>query len=784
MRIEGLYPPPIYGVSTLSPRNRTRGRAGVQKNFRSDPIRKLTRRPPLQYERWLKTNVSYGSVHHHRYTRDGKVHRILIDTNDGTVTAFRDNDGVLVVGTLQEYIGANIETQTIDNITYVVNRDKVIEMAPNTEEDAIERVSHINVTSALAYGETLTINIKRSNGIKYVRSYTVPSLIASGNPEDPPDYDKADKARATTRVAEAVAALVNGLAGMNAESLGSSVAIWEDGRINWVDVEIETGQGDRSTVAINRTIENIDGLPLYAVVGTRITVRPDPTSEKGVYYLQAERTSDIVSGETLEEVVWTESRNPEQPYKIDASTMPHQIIFNENNVLVSEVSWKDRQAGDDESAPQPDFVNNTITSLSYFQKRLVFLSENYAIMSETDDVRNFWRQSAVNLLVSDAVSVASSAIGVDKLIHAVPHNRDLLITSANAQFKIDGRSAITPETVSMPMTTRYDCQTDVPPVTMGNSVFFPITYGESTGLQKYSGEKDTGQDVAIPLTHEVIGYMKGRARVLSASPNLNMLVMLTGTIFDSSLYVYEQSASGKDGVGSWSEWEFGGGAEIIDAHFENDELELICMENGNVYLKIIRMYSQVQDDIEVYLDDLLVLDTEGTVAYLPNYYVQEDLICIRGDGTENKLFKVNFILTGNTLVFDEDIGAGKVYVGKLYESRYRPTRPFRYNEDGQAITTDRVRVGRYTLGLVDTNEIKMHIVSDYYDIPDQVFNSRFINGLANKLGEVPLYTGDYKFPFSQDANLAEAEFYCDNWLGCTINSISWEGQYHQSKGRM
>ncbi|ASL24419.1 putative tail tubular protein B [Alteromonas phage vB_AspP-H4/4] len=790
MRIEGLYPSPIHGVSTLSPRNRRRGTAGLQVNFRSDPVKKLTRRPPLQYETVLRNQITYGDIHHHRYTRDGVVYRILIDKSDGTVTAFRDNQPITVAGDLSDYIGYDITTQTVDGTTYVVNKETEVEMLPDIEDGNIERVSHVNVTAALAYGETLRVNITQSDGTRTSRIVVVPALIASGNPEDPPDYDRADKARATSAVAKQLAENINNSipdTSLNAAAFGSTVAIWEDGRNNWVDVEIETGQGDRSTIAINRTIENVDGLPLYAVVGTRIKVRPNPTSEKGVYYLQAERTSDIPTGEPLEEVVWAESRSPVEPYKFDTSTMPHQIKFQENNVLVGEVEWKDRQVGDDESVPQPEFVGQTITGMSYFQKRLVFLSENFAIMSETDDVRNFWRQSAVNLLVSDMVSISSSAIGVDKLEYIVPHNRDLLIVSSNAQFKIDGSTAITPQTVSMALTTKYDCQTSVPPVTMGNSVFFPIDYGNSTGLQEYTGEKDTGQDFATPVTHEVIGYMQGKARVLTASPNLNMIVMLTNTIYDSALYVYEKSTVKDSAVGSWSEWDFGGGAEIIDAYFQNDELELICVEDSNVYLKVMRMYSQVQEDVDVYLDDLLVLDTQGatgTLAYLPNYYVQEDLICVRGKGTDNELFKVGFEITGNTIVFNEPIGQGKVYVGKLYESRYRPTRPFRYNEDGQAITTDRLRVGRFTLGLVETNEIKMSIVSDFYDTPDQVFNSRYVNGLANKLGTIPFYTGNYKFSYAQDANLADVEFYCDNWLGCTINSISWEGQYYQSKGRM
>ena len=101
-------------------------------------------------------------------------------------------------------------------------------------------------------------------------------------------------------------------------------------RRNGYIIEIEAGQGDRSCVAVNRAVETTVGLPLYAVVGTRITVRPDPTTEKGVYYLQAERTAEDASGEDLEEVVWSESRSPEQPYLIDATTMPYICEYDED----------------------------------------------------------------------------------------------------------------------------------------------------------------------------------------------------------------------------------------------------------------------------------------------------------------------------------------------------------------------------------------------------------------------------------------------------------------------
>src|SRR5690606_4590441 len=137
------------------------------------------------------------------------------------------------------------------------------------------------------------------------------------------------------------------------------------------------------------------------------------------------------------------------------------------------------------------------------------------------------------------IAIATSELGADELLHLIPHNRDLLCISSNSQFKISGSVALTPETVSMPLTTKYECQVSVPPVTIGNSVYFPIDYGDSTGLQEYTGEQNTSQDFAVPVTNHVIGYLKGKAKLLAASPNLEMIALTTTDGSNNQIYIYE-----------------------------------------------------------------------------------------------------------------------------------------------------------------------------------------------------------------------------------------------------
>ena len=86
------------------------------------------------------------------------------------------------------------------------------------------------------------------------------------------------------------------------------------------------------------------------------------------------------------------------------------------------------------------------------------------------------------------------------------------------------------------------------------------------------------------------------------------------------------------------------------------------------------------------------------------------------------------------------------------------------------------------MSLVDTHELSMTKQSKFSDNVTIKFESRFVD--QYKLGTIDAYTGDWKFSFAEEANLATALFFTDNYLGCTISDVSWEGQYYQSKQRM
>ena len=834
-RVEDSYPTPIHGVSTLAPRNRARGQAGLQLNMRSDPVAKLTRRPSLSWGGFL-LNTDKETVHHSYYRREKEFKLIVTDT--GEVHGYVDGVSKTTDGDLSDYLSStDLVMETINDTTFVVDRNVNTELLTNTDEGSIQKVSHVNVTSALNYSTDFVLTVKDQNNT--VLGYATISI-----PDGVDNIEAADEDRATNAVAKEIArqvtdgsnasvAITNsnyaptsdcyeeynytlendghysrdenlsydpnntickpyitptaGITGVTAIASGSSVAIYRTDNSDWLTLEVEAGRSDNA-IAVNKVVETVEGLPLYAIPGTRITVKPDPTDTDGTYYLDAITLDGLLTG-NIQEVVWTETRSPIEPFAFDITTMPHTIryVYDTDTFIVgsSEVSWEERQAGDNESCPPPEFVGRTVTALGQFQKRLVLISDNDVSMSKTDNLYDWWKQSAVNLLVTDPIGVTSNSTGIDILQYIVEHNRDLLIVASNGQFKIEGVAGITPQTVAMPLTTTQEIQVSVPPVPMGSAIYLPLNYGDSTGVTKYDGKRDS-QDLATPITHHVIGYMRGQAKILVGSPNLEMLAMTTTGSLQNEIFIYEQFSQG-DQVSqqSWSTWTLPEDNKILAMNFRRDRLTVTVQVGLNIYQKSFNMYSRVATNTsEVFLDDFLELSTDGLTATLPTDYNETPFVVVMGADTIYPLAEIPYTKVGQVITFSEDINAGTVYIGTPFRSAYKPTRPFKEDSKGIATTTDRLRVGKFILNVVNTERVLMHIDSKYYSGTDQEQSPRILNRASNRIGVVDLFTGDYRYSFSQDVDYAEAEFYTEGYLGMTIAGISWEGQYNKSSGRM
>lgn len=806
MRTNGTYRTPVHGMSTLAPRNRMRGQAEQQINFRSDPVNKLTRRPPSMFDNRVVAITTGGNTQNsmmHSYRRGGKTYKFVIVQLAGTplyrLVAYENNirkNELNLIG-LDDVTNLKEEVQlvTVKDTTFVLNKNRVVESV-TVEDNNVPVVSYLNVLSALNYGEKVQLRVRwytTTTSLMSLIEYTVPSL------GDPPDYDTADEARGTNAVAESLKVAIQDLIDLNSNPLvvsrkGSVVSLQGEEGVVAVSLEIVTGQGDRSIIVSNAEKQDLEGLPLFAIEGSKIKVKPRPTSDRGTYYLRAEKVDTVVdTGDVLNEVVWVESRSNSGEHKIKPDTMPSILTFDElGNVVQEWVEWEDRLTGDDDTNKLPSFVGRTISSIGTHQNRLILTSGNTVSMSRTDNLFNFFRESVTRLLVSDPVDVSVSAVNVDVIEHIVPHNRDLIFNSNNAQFKLDGNVAVTPETVSIPQVTSYDCQSLSAPVGFGNAVLFPMTYGSSSGLLIYNKDAQVESDKATQITHHVQGLMQGKIKTLRANSTLEMAVVLTTESDD--IYVYEQYTEFNEArQRSWSVWKLPKNYKVHDVEFVDNKLDLLVSLGANIYIWSIIINSRINNDNDkVYLDSMfkgVVNENKRVVTPVGMPQTSRDDYCVvMGEGSKYPLTPPVWSGIGDNdidLSNDPYVEVGDtVLIGLKMKSSYIPTRPFRWTEAGQVVTTDKLRVSRFTLSLVESADVSMRIKSEIYPEETYEFNSRIVGGLDNLVGVQPFTTGDVQFSFSKEADLAVPEFFTKGYLPLTIAGISWFGQYHEPSRRM
>jgi len=378
-----------------------------------------------------------------------------------------------------------------------------------------------------------------------------------------------------------------------AVQLGTNIDVYALGATtrDTVQVLITSGQGEKGIIIIHPVTNNIENMPKYAIAGSIVEINPDPQKAtkgkgNGVYFMKAAQVNPVADG-TMTEVIWQETVDPWLKNRLNRETMPHSVLIEPliKYSWIEDVAWRERIKGDELTCPNPSFVGHQVTSIGYFQKRLVFLSGNNVVMSETDDIWNFFKASAIKLMVTDPVDISSSATGIDEIRHITTHNKDMLITSRNAQFKIPGNQPITPETVSMALTTKYDTQWKIKPVSAGNFVYFAINYGDSTGVFEYTAQPYTGQDVSGELTSGVMGYLKGECTLMAANPNLHFLACKTDGDTGNVFYVADRFNWKGAAWNSWSKWILSPSNNIINMYMSQYDLHVVVSNSHGAVIE-------------------------------------------------------------------------------------------------------------------------------------------------------------------------------------------------------
>lgn len=790
MKVDGSLRSLVQGVSQQPPRTRLPGQCTAQDNCSSNPVDGLTRRPPLDSVASLLT----GTDAQFYYVDHGNNNEFIVVALEDDLRVFdlEGNEKTVTEDTAGDFTyldGSPLAFTTLDNQTFIANKGVTVEMATATKSfrDYGSLVYLLGGNYARTYAVTVTW--------KEVGTGTERTITASFT--TPNGSDAAHAAQITTDYI--ATQLKSQLDGTSTHSFNSTFTTtragdvlwitWDDTRTDTFTVTVDDGTGGTVMVAVNNQVRDISKLPRYAPHGYHVTVSGDGNAAQDDWYLQFQVTPDDAGAQPNvgagfgKAGTWVETVKNKIPFELDVTTMPYILTYDvdTDGFTFGPGEWKGRQVGDEDSNADPTFVGNTIQDLGYFQGRLVVLSGPAVIMSRTNKPLDFWIESATTQSDSDAIDIESTAKGASTMLRVIPHNRDLVVFSKNAQFIVFGRNSLTPMNAALVLTTTFEAELAAAPVPAGRNIFFAINYGAFTGIREFYTEGSQDINDSRPITQHVLKYIEGKVRHMASTSNFDNLIVQAAS--DTILYNYEYIwVEDRKAQSSWSRWILPNPVHYF--FFVESVIYVISQIDGNYVLE--KIDRDIQNDpgltYQTKLDRKVIVDNvnDTITDLLDNMPDIDDMLFIQGDNCPNPGMRIlvdSYDSENNIITLSEDMDGGSVICGQRYRSSYKPTMPFVKDQDGVKVGTGRLVVSKFFVNVRDTGNIEARITGKYKPPVDLHMSGRKVGDPNSVVGQAAIVTDSHVIPFRDNADYAELEIWTDSHLPMTLMDLEWIGQY-------
>lgn len=797
-RISDTIPNMVNGVSQQPANLRLPTQGEICENGFCSIVEGLSKRPPSKFRGKLAGVNLSGKSHYHSIDR-GDVEKYVVEITNGDLKVF-DLDGNPKVVNFpfgKSYLNnASPETRmhamTVADYTFVVNKDVVTRMETGS--------------SSLALEERAVFWIKQGG---YGINYSITTPYWSGGYKTPSAQGWADYPYITTDVIAQVihthAGHRNGsndqLLGTALSSLGAGYSVLRVGstlslqalNISLGQVSVSDGLGGSGLKLIYKSVKSLADLPDVCVNGHRVEVVGNDTSSADNYWLSFETNGGGSAGSGL----WKEIVAPGHTQRIDAATMPHQLVREANGTFTfSPVDWDERKAGDDETNPIPSFIGSPITSAFFYLNRLGFLSGQNVVLSTAGEFFNFFRPTVATTLDTDPIDVAVTHTKVATLKAALPANKKLLLFSDHTQFVIDTQGQpLTAENLSIPPITEFENTPEkVSPVSNGNFVYFATESGSNAGLLEYyiADSDAAAPSDAAEITAHVPSYIPAGVHDMASSSNDNIISVLS-TGEPGSLFVYQFYWAGREKRQSaWHKWSFTG-ATVRASFFVGSKLYVVLQRDDGVSLESVEVSEGQSDDSLTHLVhlDRRVEESSCVAAYnsgtnmttvsLPYSDTADKELVIRAGsskGVPNQIISHTDINDG-VLSLKGDYSAAKFYVGTRYKFRYRLSPVVvREEADGggrNVIADGRLQLKKMTLLYDGSAGFTVEVTPLHRDTNVYEFTGRIIGDGENIIGQVTPDSGEFSFIILSKSDQVKIELINDTFLPSRFLSAEWMG---------
>jgi hypothetical protein len=446
--------------------------------------------------------------------------------------------------------------------------------------------------------------------------------------------------------------------------------------------------------------------------------------------------------------------------------------------------WKERQAGDLKVVPFPSFLDKTIADVGFYSNRLAFVSGENLVLSSSGDPYNLFRYSAAQLLDDDVIDVKSAHRDLAIFHSLVLWNEALYAISETAQYLVSGEPVLSPKTIRLDPVSHEPNTSAVRPLVCGNRMYLARYKGGFTQLREFFVPREGSIAVeSADITAAVPKYLKGRPITIVGDDDLGCIVVLTNADGQEKLYVYSYQLDAEKNTRSqysWSEWKIASGL-VVGLDMVDGNLGVLVLESDGGYLNSINMNvaldTVTSDEGAQYLDRRII-GTEAPAAVYDsnnNWTTWTLPYAVAVNGSEGTIAVVrrspsvvNYAVTRPDATHVRVAGQGdltvtSVYIGVLYEFRYKLSRLYYRNRDGQAETRGRLALRYLDVHYRDTTAVAAVVTAEG--------RAAITYSVANALAD----EGILRFPIQTRNEFATIEFVNGGPGVCSLSSLEWEG---------
>lgn len=579
-------------------------------------------------------------------------------------------------------------------------------------------------------------------------------------------------------------------------------------------LEVTDGQGGDGLLAVKEKVQAFSDLPKKAPVeGFTVRISQQTGTEEDDFWVRWTETAGKGTG------VWEETIAPGANLGVDPETLPVGLVYDRGagTWSIDVLSWTGRTTGDELLAPDPGFIGETLTDITFWRGRLVLLYGEGGRASSSSDPLRLYISTLSQALADDAFEIVNPLEGQAEFVHAASFKKVLILwgRKGQAQVHTNGQPLTEANTVVEPY-AGYEVSGRVRPQQSNDRIYFVAPRGGSASAV-YEMEVPTtsasetaaeGDDMSVSVPRYIPADLDR-----AATCRVNYLTVYGKTGAEEvtpHLYRYTERQRVQN---AWSRWRLPEGCTYAGGFFVNTVFYCFVLREGVVHLLTLDTADGVTDVGGPFLTRLdFRLDTgaatvgrvynaspDTTTVTLPYSPATEPLFVVGPTGGEagpliggsrleaapGELAEVlSWSSASPTVTLSGDWTQVPLVIGEAYAARWELSRIHYRDPQGRPNRTGKLVLRKLTFDLDRTAVLSVRVTVGGRTPRVYTFESSLLDTPGADYDQVNLYSGPWSVPIGGDSEETTIEVLMDSWAPANILGYTWEGEINPRAMRM